>query len=504
MILITQDKARYPEVLNTLDYALIQTDNQRQPENPSEVYRPTMMQLPFPFRDSADSFYQFDNITDFVGEGASATVYKAVALFDSTEMYPARRITSGMMVALKVLKKNNLVSPKIISDLINEVEVSSKLQHPNCIPTLECFQTPTQVVMVLPYHPGSKDLFYALQSSSVSELVAQEVMYQLLLALDYLHTTMHVVHRDVKPENIIVRSDEVGNLFIQLTDFGLVKRVDTSSAKASLPYLSGGGDPCGPPTYHKQPNKVTERPRKCPYAPSVAPADYFACTDDGCAARSRSLSSENEDDEDSCVNATPCGTFKYAAPETVRSVQLSAPLVTTKGLLPRVDIFSAGVVMYRMLSGALPFKVRSQKSATVRAMEAGAQFSGPAWSSVSEEAIDLCRILLQYEPSQRPCAHEALQHPWFAAQREATAQNKLCSVLPDECDYLSAQPSIVSSSDLGTEDCNSLHERKLMRWDDLEPIVAAPEQLGQLRGVSAPDCSYVDSRSISHVSTPVG
>lgn len=40
--------------------------------------------------------------------------------------------------------------------------------------------------------------------------------------------------------------------------------------------------------------------------------------------------------------------------------------------------------------------------------------TGPVWSKVSEEAIDLVQKLLTFNPEKRISAQDAMQHPWFA------------------------------------------------------------------------------------------
>jgi serine/threonine protein kinase len=65
-------------------------------------------------------------------------------------------------------------------------------------------------------------------------------MFQLLRGLNYLHTTKKVVHRDLKLENILLVSQDRGNLEIKIADFGFAKKLDDVETE----YLQ-----CGTPLY---------------------------------------------------------------------------------------------------------------------------------------------------------------------------------------------------------------------------------------------------------------
>lgn len=95
-----------------------------------------------------------------------------------------------------------------------------------------------------------------------------------------------------------------------------------------------------------------------------------------------------------------CGTPAYIAPEIVRELGY-------KGY--PVDIWSAGVCLYAMLYGNVPFKANQMGDLNKMILDATIEFK----DTVSEEARDLMVRMLQKNPNKRLTAEEALEHPWF-------------------------------------------------------------------------------------------
>lgn len=80
---------------------------------------------------------------------------------------------------------------------------------------------------------------------------------------------------------------------------------------------------------------------------------------------------------------------------------------------PIADMWSAGVVLFELLSGELPFTGRSDREVVEKIKQGTFSTDSPAWQSVSPEAKGLVRQLLQTDPYKRISALASLQHRWF-------------------------------------------------------------------------------------------
>ncbi|XP_067008187.2 calcium/calmodulin-dependent protein kinase type IV [Anabrus simplex] len=101
------------------------------------------------------------------------------------------------------------------------------------------------------------------------------------------------------------------------------------------------------------------------------------------------------------------GTIGYCAPEILLNKESDSP----------VDLWSLGVIIYIMLCGFEPFWDDTGEMAMFqRITECELNFPSPWWDEISDSAKDLITKFLQLEPSKRPTASEALDHPWVRGE----------------------------------------------------------------------------------------
>jgi len=90
-----------------------------------------------------------------------------------------------------------------------------------------------------------------------------------------------------------------------------------------------------------------------------------------------------------------------------------APEVLSREYDYRCDLWSAGILLYFMLSHAFPFKGPNTDEIFHSIKKEKVSFDGLIWSTISEEAKDLIQKLLVKSPDVRLTAQEALNHPFI-------------------------------------------------------------------------------------------
>ncbi|KAL2549125.1 Calcium-dependent protein kinase 1 [Forsythia ovata] len=98
--------------------------------------------------------------------------------------------------------------------------------------------------------------------------------------------------------------------------------------------------------------------------------------------------------------------------DVVGSPYYVAPEVLRKRYGPEADVWSAGVIVYILLSGVPPFWAENEQGIFEQVLHGDLDFSSDPWPSISEEAKDLVRRMLVRDPRRRLTAHEVLCHPW--------------------------------------------------------------------------------------------
>lgn len=153
---------------------------------------------------------------DELGKGTYGKVHKAHLNVDNSKK---------RLFAVKAIQKN--IFQKEIRRFLREIEILKLLDHPNVIRFYEAYESPTSYFIVQEFC-GSGDLgkLFEIQSVSFKESVARDFMWQILLALNYLHKK-GIAHRDVKPENFLITDHGSGQL--KLIDFGLSATMNCST-----------------------------------------------------------------------------------------------------------------------------------------------------------------------------------------------------------------------------------------------------------------------------------
>jgi serine/threonine protein kinase len=181
--------------------------------------------------------YELD---DEIGRGGMGVVYRA----------KDRRLKRT--VAIKVLPPELAFRSDIRSRFLREAETAAQLGHPNIVPIYSVDEAEGLVFFVMTYVRGA-NLAKRLHEKGVLDTEeVRRVMCEVASALAYAHER-GVVHRDIKPDNILLDADS-GRAMV--TDFGIARAVDASSGANRL---TATGMAIGTPAYMSPEQAAGER-----------------------------------------------------------------------------------------------------------------------------------------------------------------------------------------------------------------------------------------------------
>ncbi|KAK8574261.1 hypothetical protein V6N13_097248 [Hibiscus sabdariffa] len=276
-------------------------------------------------------------------------------------VFLAKKRTTGDLFAIKVLKKADMIRKNAVESILAERDILISVRNPFVVRFFYSFTCRENLYLVMEYLNGG-DLYSLLRNlGCLDEEVARVYIAEVVLALEYLHS-LHVVHRDLKPDNLLIAHDG----HIKLTDFGLSKvGLINSTDDLSGPAVSG-----------------------------------TSLLDD-----EQPQLSASEHQQERRKKRSAVGTPDYLAPEIL--------LGTGHGAT--ADWWSVGVILFELIVGIPPFNAEHPQTIFDNILNRKIP-----WPSVpdemSQEAHDLIDRLLTEDPNQRLGARgasEVKQHVFF-------------------------------------------------------------------------------------------
>ena len=168
------------------------------------------------------------HILELIGTGGMATVYKAQCEVLKRD------------VAIKVLRDSVKDDESALRSFKQEAQAAAKLSHNNIIQVFDVAEEGGLDYMVMELVDGITLKKYIRENGPLSWQESIEFAVQIAQALEAAHSK-NVVHRDIKPQNILVTEDKI----LKVTDFGIAKAagtetlvVDDHNAKGSVHYIS--------------------------------------------------------------------------------------------------------------------------------------------------------------------------------------------------------------------------------------------------------------------------
>ncbi len=151
-------------------------------------------------------------LTEQIGMGGMAIVYRAVDL------------RTGHNVAVKVLRPEYNEDREFISRFQREAEAASKMTHHNIVNLLDVGMDGENRYLVMEYVQGKTLKAVIQERGKLNAPLACQITIRILSALEHAHRN-GIVHRDIKPQNILVHEDG----HIKVADFGIARIADSAT-----------------------------------------------------------------------------------------------------------------------------------------------------------------------------------------------------------------------------------------------------------------------------------
>ena len=187
-------------------------------------------------------------VESFIGRGGMAVVYRALDL------------RLGRQVALKVLAPELAENEMFRQRFTRESKLAAAIDHPNIIPIYEAGEASSLLYIVMRYVNGMDLKALLEREGRLEPAYAVDLFVQVAGALDAAHAR-GLVHRDVKPGNILVESGHGGEHadHVYLTDFGVTKNFGVNKNSLSRADLTAVGHFVGTIDY-VAPEQISSKP----------------------------------------------------------------------------------------------------------------------------------------------------------------------------------------------------------------------------------------------------
>jgi len=171
-------------------------------------------------RDTNDSF----EIRAVIGQGGFAQCFSVIKTSTEEEF------------AAKIIKKSELTRPKNRQKLLSEIKIHLSVNHKHIVKLYTYFEDKNFVFLIMEICHNKSMMDLLKKNKVIEERYVRVFLLQIVYALDYLHNSCSVVHRDMKLANLFL--DRSFN--IKVGDFGLAAVIEKEERKKTI---------CGTPNY---------------------------------------------------------------------------------------------------------------------------------------------------------------------------------------------------------------------------------------------------------------
>lgn len=284
-----------------------------------------------------------------------------------------RKVDTNKLYAMKTLRKADVLRRNQVAHVKAERDILAEADNEWVVKLFFSFQDSENLYFVMEYIPGGDMMSLLIKLGTFPEHLTLFYIAELICAIESVHK-MDFIHRDIKPDNILIGGDG----HIKLTDFGLCTGFRwTHDSKRYLP------------KGHHQRHHSME-PGQWEDEEPVKPLEVGRVQE-----------------HDRSIAHSLVGTPNYIAPEILRRV----------GYKQLCDWWSVGVIMYEMIMGQPPFMAPTPSETQHKIMNWSQYMHIPQHAVMSRAAADLV-LRFCCDPSERIGKNGAIEiksHPFFSA-----------------------------------------------------------------------------------------
>ena len=324
-----------------------------------------------------------------IGKGSYSSVYKV-----------KNKITN-LIRAMKIIPKNFQKDNK---EILREINILKNLDHPNVMKIYEFLEDEQNYYLIQEFCDEG-DLETALDNKKVyCEFLVKFIMYQVFLAINYLHMN-NIIHQDIKKKNIsIIKFDEEkekeNNSPIKIKNsLKKIKRLKSEKLLYLNPivnkddiFIKINEDKEVQEEFanNKLIKHLSKKAKEYLYELSKRSVKVI----DFGEAIFMPQKKKNIDDI--------AGTLNYLSPELIKGQ-----------MIKELDEWACGILMFYLLSGKFPFDGKIEEEIFINIQNQKLNLNIPELKNISDDCKDLISKLLERNVAQRIKAKEALKHNFF-------------------------------------------------------------------------------------------
>ncbi|XP_066225293.1 serine/threonine-protein kinase LATS2 isoform X2 [Saccopteryx leptura] len=293
------------------------------------------------------------------------------------EVCLACKVDTHALYAMKTLRKKDVLNRNQVAHVKAERDILAEADNEWVVKLYYSFQDKDSLYFVMDYIPGGDMMSLLIRMEVFPEHLARFYIAELTLAIESVHK-MGFIHRDIKPDNILIDLDG----HIKLTDFGLCTGFRwTHNSK-----------------YYQKGSHIRQD--------SMEPGDLWDDVSNcRCGDRLKTLEQRARKQHQRCLAHSLVGTPNYIAPE----------VLLRKGYTQLCDWWSVGVILFEMLVGQPPFLAPTPTETQLKVINWESTLHIPAQVQLSPEARDLITKLCCAADHRlgRNGADDLKAHPFF-------------------------------------------------------------------------------------------